>query len=209
MSNLITPSLISSVNWLKTCPPTWKVKAYNDLKNTLARIYMEPSPEIKRGIECERKVNEILTSRVDVSMVKCSDNFKKLLTYCNGYTQQKVTKKILTIDDEEYCLYGKIDYYKPDHIIDLKTTNEYKPSKYLNSYQHKIYCYIERITKFTYLVAEFYKSDKITKVVGLEILFDEFDLIEKEIILKIKEVISFLKLDDTLFTLYKTTFSKY
>jgi|GEM_PF-3574746 hypothetical protein len=206
MSRLITPSLIGSVDWFKKAPPSWKEKAYTDLTNTLSRIYTEPSPEIKQGMEVEHKLNSVLTEKN--YSVKCSDNFRKLINKCKNSVQQKKSKKIIDIEGESFCLYGKIDYLFPKQIIDLKTTKEYKPEKYLNSWQHKIYCYNEGIEDFLYLIAEM-EDGKIEQVYELPYKVTAFEEIEASICGKIIQTIRFLELDEHLYHLYNTKFCLY
>jgi hypothetical protein len=206
MSKLITQDLISAVDWLRTSPPSWKIKAYEDLKNKLNRVYGEMSIEAKKGIELEDALNKSI-HKVDL---KCSKEFKTLIDYVKGYTQQKKTKSFLTIDNVEYCLYGKIDYYKPDHLIDLKSTSEYKGSaKYLKTYQHLIYCYNEKIKTFNYIIAEFEskESKKIKNIYNVPfILTDSFEDLKILIENKIKDIITFLSMDDVLYNLYNTKY---
>jgi hypothetical protein len=60
------------------------------------------------------------------------------------------------LDGEEYCLYGKLDVWFKDHIIDIKSTAKYSgKDKYLGTAQHHIYCYSENIKDFEYIIAEF------------------------------------------------------
>lgn len=214
MSKLITQDLISAIDWLKTCPPSWQEKAYTDLKNKLARIYEKIAPAAQKGIDFEAFLNKSLQEKLYLhTELNCSEHFKDLMNKLKDYEIQKKTKSFLIIDDIDYCLYGRMDYFKKDHIIDLKTTNIYKgKDKYLNSWQHKIYCYNEKIQKFSYFVCEF-ESEDSKKINELFILDYEavgsWEDLKKEIIGKIKECMSFLKQDNELFKLYNTKYSQY
>ena len=212
MSKLITQDLISGIDWLKSCPPSWKDKAYTDLKNKLGRIWTEMPEAAKKGIELEATLNKAVNG--EIIDLKASEEFKILMNIVTGYEQQKKTKSYITINDVEYCLYGKIDYYTPTHMIDLKSTSNYKSSdKYLKTFQHKIYCYNEKIKFFSYVIAEFENdnSKKIKQIYDVEysVPNNDFESLKIEIENKIKEVISFLKMDDMLWTLYNTTYSRY
>jgi hypothetical protein len=214
MSKLITQDIISAVDWLKNAPPSWKERAYSDLKNKLGRVKTPMNIEAQKGIDLESRLNRAVNQKEYLNPdFKCSEKFRILIDKVIGYDQQKKTKTYLTIDHIEYCLYGKIDYYKENHIIDLKTTGEWKgENKYLSTYQHKIYCYNEKINKFTYLVCVFENKEslKIKDIHEVEYLMPEsFDDLRIGIEQKIKEVVNFLSMDSELFNLYNTVYSMY
>jgi hypothetical protein len=168
MSKLITTSFLDAVEWCKKAPDsicsdnpnkTWKQKAYDDIKNTLGRGEWVTTKATARGISFEAQIYHILNSNSE-DTVKCSDNFRKVLQACKGGVFQKKTKAIVELDGEEYFLYGKIDAWFHDHIIDIKTTGKYSgKDKYLGSAQHLIYCYSENIKDFEYIIAEFNGED--------------------------------------------------
>ena len=125
---------------------------------------------------------------------------------------QKKVKRFITVDDHEYCLYGKLDIFYLDHIEDIKTTSKmmdsYK-SKYLNSFQHHMYCYITEIPKFTYFIVVF-KEDKTihsTHVVEYESpgMDDERRIIDT----KIRELFAFFGQFPELLKLYQDKFCLY
>ena len=219
MSKLITSSLISSVDWFKNCPPQWKERAFISLRNTLARDYSEPmSKEVKRGIEFEDTVYNLLSKNKpleQIQSIKCSEEFKDVLKYCYNGTFQQVSKSFLNIDGTEYCLYGKMDVLNPacsdnPSIIDIKTTGKYGgKSKYLNTYQHKIYCLNEKIKQFMYLVVVFDQEDKIEKYELVPYKVEDFKQLEKDVVEKIKDTIGFINCDEELKEYYNTTFSRY
>lgn len=203
MSLLITSSLIDSVAWAKTAPDSqcrddpsmsWKQKAYSDLKNTLARIWTPGNKAVERGMRVENAVYKVISDK-KVDTVKCSPLFKQVLDKCNGGVFQKKTKKFLEIDGKEYCLFGKIDVYFPDKIIDLKTTTEYKGrSKYLGNIQHKLYVLNERIPRFEYVIMEFgtEDSDIIQNVHTVEYVQEDFEALKAEVVQAIKDTMSFI-----------------
>jgi hypothetical protein len=161
MSKLITASLIGAVDWAKTCPPSWRAKAQEDLSNQVNRIWIEPPADspLRLGQDFERKVYEYAEKKLVVPAG--SEHFQWMVKQCRGGIFQKVARKIIELDGEEYCLYGKIDVWFPDVLKDVKTTSNYKGvSHYTSSIQHVIYMYVERIPKFVYLVAEFEKGQK-------------------------------------------------
>ncbi len=204
MSRLITPSLISSVNWLQTCPASWKAKAVKDLKNQLARVYSELSPAQELGIKFEDAVMK--ATKLDEP--KGSEHFKWMVAEVKGGDFQRPTITELSIDGHDYCLYGRIDAYFRDIIKDIKTTSNWKGNDYyLNSYQHRIYCYNEKIPFFRYCIAIFDSSQNIIDHHAVDVELDLISL-EADIVNKIKEVIAFLSVNTELFDLYISTFCR-
>ena len=203
MSRLITTTLLDSIEWCRSAPDspsstpgkTWREEAYEQLKSTLARLPWHPNSSILRGIDFENQIYSILDDHVEAT-VTCSDKFRKILMDCKGVQFQKKTKTILELDGEEYCLYGKIDVWFPDHLIDIKTTGKYGgKSKYLDTAQHHIYCYGENIRDFEYIIAEFPddKSNTIRNVYHIAYHAMEQDKEEEYIKNRIYSAITFLE----------------
>ena len=219
MSKLITPSLFSSIKWLETCPESYKEDAYEQLRGMLARDQKwDPSPQIIRGMDFEKKVESVLMSgRADELNV--SKEFREFLTVCKGGKWQKKTKTYMTIDGTEYCLFGKIDVDFPAKIIDLKTTGKVPwkgfEHKYLSSAQHKIYCHNEQKPDFTYIIALFNDvkgqelNKKIESVHYVDYHVESFDRLAEEIRELIGEAMMFFDQYPELFKLFNTKYSKY
>lgn len=207
MSRLITPSLMGSINWYLNCPPSWREKAFKDLKNQLGREYSEPmSPALQLGIKFEDAVYACAQLERDAG----SDHFKWFVAQCKGGIFQKRTRQYITIDGQQYCLFGKMDAWFPSVIKDIKTTSNYKgPEHYLASFQHKMYCYNEQITDFVYLIAEFDDTQQLIAHHSITYKAPSHDKLEKEIVDTIEEATEFLKGYPELMTLYTTKFSKY
>jgi hypothetical protein len=209
-SRLITTSLIDKIEWFKKCPPTWKERAYQDLQNQLKRDY-PPSNDIQqRGFDLENAVQVVALAN-NVDGVKASDYFKQLAGECLGAEFQKKVKRYVKIDDVEYCLYGRIDAWFPDIIKDIKSTGNYKgESYYLSTFQHRLYCFITRIPKFRYLVAEFVEEQK--QIADLHIVdwtMKDPKQVEDEIKDKINQVMMFLQQQQDLWKAYNETFCLY
>lgn len=211
MSRLITQSLVGSVDWYTNCPPDWREKARADLVNQLSRASFEGEPPtvIRRGYLFEDAVRD----HVIRESVKASEHFLWFLEQCRGAVFQKKVKRYVEIDGVEYCLYGRIDAWFVNVIKDIKTTGRYGGrDKYLNSFQHKLYCYIERIPSFVYLIAEFDGPQSMGPVIAhyaVDYQAPPLEELEREVITKVKEVVDFLKSDEELYTLYTTSFSRY
>lgn len=206
-NKLITQSLVSGVEWLQNCPPSWKENAYKDLVSMLSRDYSKPMPEpVRIGIEFENVVYSVLNGQLKPQK-ELSPKFQQVLDRCHGGIFQKKSKSFIKIKNVSYCLYGKIDVYFPKEIIDIKTTKDFKgPQKYLDSIQHRVYCHNEKIPKFTYLVAELNEKKKISKLREVNIEIDDFEKNEIIFMERIENVLSFIYSDKELKELYNTKF---
>lgn len=213
-NKLITASLHGSIKWLKNCPPSWKEKARKDLTNTLSRIWTEPEPgsPIKRGIDFENTVYNILNSpkKDRIDELSCSENFKKVLHLCKGGFFQKKSKSFINVNGIEYCLYGKLDVDMPGAgIIDIKTTTEksFKESKYKNSLQHDIYLFNEGRMNFKYVVVIFENNEsRISRVKEIDIC-KSMDECKNNIVACIKEIEEFFKTEPEFEKMYLETYS--
>lgn len=211
MSRLITPSIIGAVDFLRTCPASWKEKAYTDLSNQLNRVYSPTLPPAAAlGITFENAVYSMASKNI---IDKGSDYFQQCVKECIGGTFQRKTKRFIEVDGFEYCLYGKIDVFFPAIIKDLKTTSNYKGrDSYLSSMQHIIYCFNESINNFRYVVAEFNGDEKSPKIIDVHLIdyvCKDMSVLRDVIIEKIRQFISFLEEDKKLLLAYTNKFSLY
>jgi len=210
MNRLITASLIGSIEWYKTCPASWKAKAAKDLQNTLARIYSEPmSAAVKRGIAFEDDICKRAVFDTETAFVPPIQTF---IAECKGGEFQRKTKRFIEVDGFEYCLYGKIDVAFPDILKDLKTTGKWKGAdNYLNSFQHKLYCYNEHVPKFRYVVGVFDTEGSLipNDVHLIDYEVKDWHALEKEMYSTIRDTIKFLSQSKTWFDLYTARFSQY
>jgi len=207
-SRLVTASLLGSIDWLKHCPDSWKSKAVHDLRATLARDYSAPpGPALLLGTKFE---DAVYACAGNTKPFESSEDFKWFVEQCRGGQFQRKTKSYMTIDGEQYCIYGKIDVFFPDHIKDIKTTSDYKgEKKYLSTAQHKLYCLNEHVSKFTYLVGEFNASEKLISRHAVEYEVKSWDDLQAEVEDTIHEAIDFLSRNGELMELYLTKFSLY
>jgi hypothetical protein len=195
MAKLITPSLFNAVDWFRNAPAEYKPKAKTDLFNSLSRIYEKVADDHPMRLGCifEDKVQAICESGSGIPPA-ASPLFKRVLEKCEGGKFQKKTKQIMTVDGADYCLYGKIDVYFDDLMIDLKCTGKYRPGKYLKTYQHKIYCFNENIKEFEYLVVEWDKYPVIGRIESERYVMPDRDELGADIEGKIREVMAFISL---------------
>lgn len=221
MARLITTSLVGSIEWFLTCPDSWKQSAYTDLVNALSRAPWTPSIAIKKGIDFENTVYNVIETKRDVS--RASDNFRFFVDKCQGAKFQNKNKMFEDIQGDEYCLYVKEDaFWKkgskdwPDgHIKDLKTTKKWGgKDKYLNTLQHELYCLVEEIPTFEYLVAVWEDANdvdnlKIKSVHSATYVVDDFAALRKRVLDRISCAISAIKADEELWSLYLKKFCLY
>ena len=208
MSLLITPTLLNSYDWYTNCPESWKDKAYNDLKNTLGRIWSEPNEAVKKGMDFEKQVYKHANKNLD--QLKASNQFKLVCSLVRGGDYQAKSKKIIKVDDIDFCLYGKLDVKFTDKIQDIKTTSNYRgEKKYLSTWQHIFYCFNEMIKKFEYIVVEFTSTYSIRDVHIINFECDDFNLLENQIKAHIKKFGDFLAENKELETLYYEKFNMF
>lgn len=215
---LVTTSLIGAVDWAKNAPgsvikedkggdgiQTWAGKAIRDLKETIGRTSKwEPNIAATRGINFENKVYHCAKTG-DLSTG--SDYFKKVVEEIIGGEFQRKGKQERTVDGEQCFLYGKEDCYFPNKIIDIKTTANFKVEKYTDSIQHIMYCIMEDVWKFVYIVAEWGTYPEIKKLHRVEIN-PQKELAYKILDAKIIETFDYLK-KNNLWELYRNEYCLY
>lgn len=213
MSLLITSSLFGSIDWYENAYNNWKEKAYADLRGMLAREWSGMSDAGQRGVDFENAIYNTLNKGKEKE-IRASDKFKVFLEKCKGGEFQKVTKKFITVDGLEYCIYSKLDVWFPAKIIDIKTTSkwdQYSEGKYLNSMQHIMYCYTSDISTFLYMVAVFNgeTSKDIQDIKYLSYEAPSLPFLENTIVERIKKLQAFFKQHLELEQLFEHTYSKY
>lgn len=211
MAKLITTSLIGAIEFYQTCPAHWKKDALKGLSNQLNRVKWEPTPAIQNGFDFEKRVELDSHKMKHMQSFELigTDNYKSIVNKVFKGQFQRVTKKIVNIDGVEYCLYGRIDVYFPNKIVDLKTTGSYKKDKYLKTTQHLMYCYSENTNTFQYIIAEWdlYPTIKAVHIENYEMESREKT---KEILFnRIRSAISFINKDERLKKAYNTTFCRF
>lgn len=122
-----------------------QLKAYDEFIKTLNRIPAEPNVYMQKGIEYE---DETIKGNTEMSpMVKDGQ-------------YQVVGKKIITINNIDVLLYGRLDVLKDGKIIDIKRVVQYTPPKYRNSAQHSMYLELWKEAKYF----EYYICDDKMKI---------------------------------------------
>lgn len=218
---LITTSLIGGIEWFGNAPDTvikeerggdgkltWKEKAKQDLLNMLGRVPGDFPIEAQRGVQFEKQVYKY-ANNMEVLPPNRSDKFIKVCKAVQGYEFYKKGGLTIEIDNEKCYLFGKYDAIKPNEDLkDLKTTKEYRPNKYLNGFQHKLYCFITKIPTFEYVIAEWDEFPKISGVFSEKYIVECFDKLEQEVVEQVKGVFDVIR-EMELWDLYKEKFCLY
>jgi hypothetical protein len=206
---LFTPSIYDAYKWLRDCPDSWKLQAYQAFSNSLNRTKWVPTAKILRGISFEDAVYDVLKEE---TIPECSPLFAQVVSECRGSVVQKKIKKFETINDQSFCLYGKADAWFPTIIKDIKTTSAYSEKKYRNSIQHPIYCYCENIKDFRYVVAVFSNEETDKKVQRIELIdihYNDLEEAKKTIHDRVTEFWQFIQNDQDLLDSYLNKFCLY
>lgn len=159
MTLLVTPTLLNAVEFAKNAPPSWRQSALSDLTAKLRREKSTFPDWVKKGSVFEDAVyNHLMGTVTFKGSVDVTDPaFLHVCEACKGGTFQDVRKRTIPIPgyQDEALFYCKLDVLKPEKIIDIKTTLNYKgPSKYLSGYQHQMYCLCAERSAFEYIVVE-------------------------------------------------------
>ena len=220
---LVTQHLIGSVKWALNAPMsiikpdkggdgkmTWAEKGRLDLENTLNRVWTGMPEPAQHGIDFEKMVYE--TANKNEDDWGGSDYFKQVCKEVQGFSFGEKGKKELEVDGHKCFLYGKYDGIKrkaeTPEIKDIKTTAKYKPKKYLEGVQHKLYCYMENIKRFTYVIAEWEKFPKIKAVHLEEYIVTDFELLEHEVLNNVSHCLWDIK-DMGLWDIYRNNYCLY
>ena len=125
---LITSSILDSFAWFKEAPLSWKERATTDLTNSLKRIYTPPDPKVQRGIDFENRITRHLLGPRTQFIAANGKKLGIIWDECHGGLQQKVVKRIIEVEGQRICLYGRADihYADPHRIVDIKTTGNWK-----------------------------------------------------------------------------------
>lgn len=228
MSILITPTLLNSFDfYCNVRSNTWKQKAFDDLLGTLRRNKpWEPSDAIKAGMQFEKQVYEQCAMRVKGRIVKGTELFNRVVDKCAGGEFQRKSKYYVTLAGMEFCVYSKLDVvfekgspeHENGHIIDIKTTGEMDPKygrkKYLEGWQHKVYCVSLGIPTFEYLVAEWQSKTefKLANIHSILVKHDDLNVVKEEINKHILKFVAWTKQNENSFGTYTaltTIFSQY
>jgi len=190
---LITPSILDSFKWLKECPPSWHDKAKTDLLNALKRVYSPMNPATQRGVAFEKAICSSFGNSREEFIAQFGEVSAPFYDKCKGALQQVTYRKNITVNGEDFLLYGKADIVHPDRIIDIKTTASWKgPYGYTSKNQHHVYIAASGITTFEYLVAVFEKDATSLRPMTVESV-DASGSVESSLIHVTKSIVDFME----------------
>ncbi len=109
MLHIMTVGLLNAYRWCVDCPPSWKSRAMDGLRNTLTQGFTG-SPATERGDQYESRVNIMLNDGVKFGGVE------KPLANLRGMKQQQWIHPLTVearVKDKLYAFVfrGKMDYY--------------------------------------------------------------------------------------------------
>ena len=169
----MTQNLIESVRWYMEAPmsvikperggdgtKTWKQKAWSDLEDMLLRKPSEFGIAAQHGVNFEKKIYEFANNETRAG----SKEFNEICDSVKGMRYFHKEGKTFKINELECYIYAKYDAILLPKIIDLKTTAKYKKGKYLNSVQHKLYCFVSEAEEFEYIIGEWDEYPKLKAV---------------------------------------------
>lgn len=156
---LITPTLLEGYRYYMK-----SAKSRQEFLDSLAKVKMEPTDLMKKGIEFENEIRKIAETcdRYDLEYMtevykevnERDDPELEIARIVRGGLWQVSCQKELQIETDCFLLYGRCDVIKEDTIYDIKFTQNYEVGKYCPSSQHLIYMYCTGLSKFTYLVSD-------------------------------------------------------
>lgn len=160
MAYLMTHSLLSS--WLyamKSSPyedATTERDAYEEFLQVLRRETTPTTEAMQKGIDFEDLVTAIAEDDADgmLEHPKWFDAAAQVAAIVGGGEPQYRAKKIITVADMEFVLYGRLDWLKAGVVYDIKFSGSYDKGKYIDSTQHPVYLEtVPEAHSFVYLVS--------------------------------------------------------
>jgi hypothetical protein len=164
---LITASLLNSYQYYIQDEFKSPADSRADFLKTLSRERFEPNEAMQKGIDFE---DDLMQVSLDLRgfenyLSSNSNNFEtkpfsrdiilhELGAIVEGGLWQESVKKEITVGNQEFLLYGRMDVIKRDTIYDIKFTSNYELGKFMNSSQHRIYLYCLGLPKFQYLISD-------------------------------------------------------
>ena len=161
MAFLITQSLVSAWAYMFDCAEGREEAAREDFERTLRREKGETTDAMQAGIDFENAVYAEADGlpREDTNW---EQGVKEVASIIRGSQVQVKLSRTITVDSEEYLVYGVLDALKAGTIFDVKFTskggglkeNDFY-GKYLSSPQHPFYFYlVPEAREFRYLLSD-------------------------------------------------------
>ncbi len=162
MALLITQSLVSAWAYMFDCKEGQEEAAREEFERTLRREKGETSEAMQAGIDFEDAVYAEAAGVERVAATPWEPGVKTLANIIRGAQVQVKLSRPITVDGEEYLVYGILDALLAGTIFDVKFTTARGGlggrdfyGKYLNSPQHPFYFYLApEALDFKYLVSD-------------------------------------------------------
>ena len=138
----ISPSFLDSFRYYRSLDVNDQDKvqsARTGLLNRLRGLSTPPTPEQKAGQTFEDTVQGILEGKLLPGY-----EFLSLAREAADYIGKATYQVPINLHVGNYMINGYIDFLTPNLIIDTKTTKTYKPGKYFNYMQHRVYLEVFR-----------------------------------------------------------------
>lgn len=161
MALLITQSLVAAWAYMFDCAEGQEEEARAEFERTLRRERGETTEAMQAGIDFENAVySEAAGFPQDTT--RWGGGVKKVADIIRGAQVQVKLSRRITVDGEEYLVYGILDALMAGTIYDVKYTTARGGlggrdfyGKYLNSPQHPFYFYLApEALEFKYLVSD-------------------------------------------------------
>lgn len=147
----ITHSLLESWRWATDADAA--DGSMESFLNTLRRIRQPQTDAMKRGIEFEREITEIV---LNGGRVHNGTEDKAILQFAKkvaGSTPQVRVEKKVIVRNMPIYLVGVADFVRAGIIYDTKRVSRYEYAKYMDSTQHPMYFELfPEARRFDYLI---------------------------------------------------------
>jgi hypothetical protein len=204
----MTLGLLSAYAWYRDCPPTWKDRAFEGLKNTLRGIF-EPSTGVQRlGDIFEQKLPKLQGYGDDIVGFKAGT-----WLYGTEITSGKTGNMYLFKGKMDFSgvvsvttLHFPAEWLGKSVIVDAKTTGKsINLNKYEDSLQHTLYCLDQRVKHFQYRVAQITEDREIIDFQVLNLEVNDLDKARIELMQAVEELEVFLQ-EMNLWDMYQGVF---
>lgn len=148
MKLLITPSLLGSWEYYLNCAEEKEAEAKASFLSTLRREPIPDNEDMANGRKFEDAVYSVCrgfegTFLEGEAYTKC---VHEVASYVRGGAWQVKTYKDMTIDGQEFLVYGRIDVLRGPWVYDIKYSHTFDIGKYQDAPQTKIYLDLEEKT---------------------------------------------------------------
>ena len=157
----ITQTLLRDWLYCFSCAEGYEQEAEDKFLLSLKREKGEQTEAMKNGILFENGIYALMKNPHDLTVYpQWKEVSRRIADQLRGGQVQVYVERAITVDSEDYLLYGFCDVVKQGQIYDIKWTSSSFHSddlagRYLESPQHPAYMYcLPEAYRFTYLVSD-------------------------------------------------------